>query len=284
MTTNQQQVAALLKDVLNKGLDTNDAIPTMKKLIQAKIFSLQDLSAANMPPGIDAKIQSKLLPRKRSVNSPYKSSPTKRPRLVTILPPSVTSRPSEILVNRSPVLTLWATVVAQKIYPELSLTEALTFGSATAARTARSKGTKLGIYSKEKDEARAEAFSSDKDATEEKTYSLLGFHIDALQTPEGIRALANGGQIQNPQKTWSHLKKRFGDGLGYILQEMHCAADAAGVHLKSSAYDYYVHIRPDIPQGTKGWGAHGVLETSKLSNFYPTTSRADLVEQGERQE
>jgi len=151
MTTNQQQVAALLKDVLNKGLDTNDAIPTMKKLIQAKIFSLQDLSAANMPPGIDAKIQSKLLPRKRSVNSPYKSSPTKRPRLVTILPPSVTSRPSEILVNRSPVLTLWATVVAQKIYPELSLTEALTFGSATAARTARSKGTKLGIYSKEKD-------------------------------------------------------------------------------------------------------------------------------------
>lgn len=47
-------------------------------------------------------------------------------------------------INRAPVLTLWATVVAQRL--GFDRDEALTIGKAVAGQTAHRKGTKLGIY------------------------------------------------------------------------------------------------------------------------------------------
>ena len=75
-TTNKQQVAALLKAIIGKGVETKDAVPTIKKLIEAKIFALKDLSADNMPSSIDPEIQQKLLPKKRK--SRGQASPSKK--------------------------------------------------------------------------------------------------------------------------------------------------------------------------------------------------------------
>ena len=92
--------------------------------------------------------------------------------------------------------------------------------------------------------------------------------------PSSLRALANGGEIQEPTQTWKYLQKRFSNHLGYVMDEMNKAASRASKQgtdlaaLASSAYAYYAHIRPEIPHGTKGWGAHGRLETSKLSDFF----------------
>ena len=49
-----------------------------------------------------------------------------------------------ITINRAPVLTLWAAVVAERL--GFDPDEALTLGKALAGLTAQSKGQRLGIF------------------------------------------------------------------------------------------------------------------------------------------
>lgn len=273
MTTNQQQVGVLLKEVIAKGVETKDAVPTLKKLIEAKIFSLSDLTADNVPSSIDLSIRNKLLPEKRRGGSGTSKggSPAKRPKTSggssLIEQPPVSGKPETILINRSPVLTLWTSIVAKNLYENLNLAEALTLGSSVAAQMAKAKGTSLGVYAKEEADAPRDSSLGD----DEIKFEMMGMTIHAVKTESGIRAKANG-ELQNPSRTWAHLKKRFQDSLGFVMERMETAAKSAGGkdELRSSAYRYYMHIRPGIPDGTKGWGAHGRLVTSKLSDFYDT--------------
>jgi hypothetical protein len=291
--TSQKQIAALLKDIVSKGVETKDAIPLIKILVEAKIFSLNELNEQNMPPTIDRQIQKKLLPKsskkKRAVDSEStKASPKKQRRVpskknaTTIVKPTVTFKPVEdsIVVNRSPVLTLWSAVVAQQLYPKVTFEEALSLGSAVSAQLARSKGTSLGIYQDEKGEEDDHAAVCDDNGAvehdDEKTYEfhLMDLTVLATQTEDGLRARSHpGSDFQDPSKTYKLLSKRFGSAFGYILNEMEQATWIATQQqcLGSTAYKYYMHIRPDIPNGTKGWGAHGRLYMSKLSSFYSQT-------------
>ena len=50
----------------------------------------------------------------------------------------------KIQINRAPVLTLWASVVAETL--GFNHDEALTLGKALAGLTAQSKGKRLGIF------------------------------------------------------------------------------------------------------------------------------------------
>lgn len=269
MTTTQQQVGALLKAVIERGVETKDAVPTITKLIEAKIFNLSDLTADNVPLSIDPGIRNKLIPRKKRVGSSAKGScAAKRSKGsgTSIVQPPVIATPETILINRSPVLTLWATIVARKLYTKLDLSEALTLGSAVAAHIAKAKGTDLGIFSKGEME---DGQNQPKDNNNEEIFELLGVKIYAAKTDGGIRAMING-QIQDPHKTWALLKRRFQESLGFVMTKMEEAANSAGSpqELEVSAYRFYMHIRPNIPEGTKGWGAHGHLETAKLSIFF----------------
>jgi hypothetical protein len=97
----------------------------------------------------------------------------------------------------------------------------------------------------------------------------MGQTIYAKRCGDSIRAIANYEEEQDPHRTWRHLQKRFGDSLGFVVAKMESAANQVGTdQLKATAYQYYMHIRPDIPSGTKGWGTHGHLDTAKLSSFY----------------
>ena len=49
-----------------------------------------------------------------------------------------------ILINRAPVLTLWAAIVAERL--GFDREEALYLGKAVAGLTAQSKGRRLGIF------------------------------------------------------------------------------------------------------------------------------------------
>ena len=268
----QQQMAALLQSLLGKGLESQEALPTLKALMEAKIFSLDDLNADNMPKSINKKLQAKILKKARKQGQ----SPANRKKQKTtpIVVPDVSpqsSKKDKILINRSPILTLWAAVVAKKIFC-ISLEEALTFGSAYAAECAKAKGTSLGIFSDKP--AVAEA-SSGKDSEQNETQSFPLMHqtVQANQTPNGLRAIGNGKE-QDPNSVWKSLTKKLGVDLPFVFRQMEEAAENAGDDLDATAYNYYMHIRPDIPHGTKGWGAHGYMETSKLSNFYPIDKKA----------
>jgi hypothetical protein len=57
-----------------------------------------------------------------------------------------------LMINRAPVLTLWAAVVAERLGFERN--EALTLGRAVAGLNAYAKGKALGIFSPTPDEVR----------------------------------------------------------------------------------------------------------------------------------
>lgn len=264
-SSSPQQVAALLQALIAKGIEAKDAFPIIKALVQAKLFTLEQVTDSNLPKSIPSKIRNKLLKKKRTTTLDTNNGPIKKRRKVnpiTLPPPLAGEDPTSILINRSPVLTLWASIVAKKLY-SLPMEQALTFGSAYAGLTAKGKGTSLGIYQKTEEE----------DHSHDRTFELMGQTIPAARTAtseEGLVALSSDGQEQDPHRTWKHLEKRFGSHLGFVLQEMERAAENARDSLSSTAYSYYVHIRPDIPHGTKGWGAHGHLQTANLSNYYDT--------------
>jgi hypothetical protein len=151
--------------------------------------------------------------------------------------------------------------VAQHLY-DLSLPLALTLGSSLAAQVAQSKGRTLGIFEKG-----PKPISTDSTST----VTLLGQVIPIKQTEDGIIGLVNEVP-QDASKTFKLLHTRFGSDLGFVYEQMMQTAETAGSDLEATAYQYYVHIRPDIPAGTKGWGAHGYLECSKLSDYYKTIS------------
>ena len=67
----------------------------------------------------------------------------------------------KIKINRAPVLTLWAAVVAERLgYDEKA---SLTLGKAVAGLNAQSKGRRLGIYEEKSEE------DKEKEVEEEKT-------------------------------------------------------------------------------------------------------------------
>src|SRR5687767_3905047 len=96
-----------------------------------------------------------------------------------------------IKINRAPVLTLWAAVVAER--PGHDSDSALTFGKAVAGLNAYSKGRRLGIYEESSDEDDETASAAKKD--ERHSVALLGRKVPTVETPAGVRATAKGRPI-----------------------------------------------------------------------------------------
>ena len=304
-----QQVSELLQDLIGKcGLTTQEALPVVKALIQAGTYSLTDVSSgSNLPDTVAPKVRKKISSAINKMNKkkqggtssspPTKKSP-KRRKTNPITIPAVSTRPDQIMINRSPVLTLWASIVAQKLFG-LTWEESLSMGSAYAEMLARAKGTSLGIYSEQEHYLKAEETASTNPDSDIRTYALMDQTLRVKDTPVGLRAILpnpkkhgdpddndeDNDLEQDPHKTWNHLQKKFGDALPHVIELMKQAADAAVVlgghpdsnnnnnkdYLAGTAYQYYMHIRPEIPHGTKGWGAHGNLHTNKLLDFYQAT-------------
>jgi hypothetical protein len=91
----------------------------------------------------------------------------------------------KIKINRAPVLTLWAAVVAERLgYDEQT---ALTLGKAVAGLNAQSKGKKLGIYEEKSEEEKEKDTKKEKQAKPE-FIEILGRGVPAVETPHGLRA------------------------------------------------------------------------------------------------
>src|ERR1700677_4858466 len=91
---------------------------------------------------------------------------------------------SSISINRAPVLTLWAAVVAQRL--GFNEDEALTLGKALAGLNAQAKGRKLGIFKPHEEKP---ATARKKDKNEDFWIEICGRPVPAKNTEEGIRAV-----------------------------------------------------------------------------------------------
>jgi hypothetical protein len=167
----------------------------------------------------------------------------------------------KISINRAPVLTLWAAIVAERLGHNHQ--EALTLGRAVAGLNAQSKGRRIGIY-EEKTEEEKEKEKKEAKAANLPTVALLGRSIPVVKTSHGLRASVKGEEI-NPESVETYLEQKFGDDYQDSRSAMEYLAKAyTPRQLEANAYDLYEKFRPEIPEGQKGWGAKGELDLDKI--------------------
>lgn len=164
-----------------------------------------------------------------------------------------------IKINRAPVLTLWAAVVAERL--GYGKETALTLGKAVAGLNAQSKGRKLGIYEEKSEEEKAKEKGKKKEeAVELQFVEILGRGVPAIKTPHGLRAAIDGKPIY-AESVETYLKQKFGDDFDEARTALEKLAKAyTPKQLESKAYGLYEKFRPKIPEGKKGWGAKGELD------------------------
>jgi len=164
---------------------------------------------------------------------------------------------TRIAINRAPVLTLWAAVVAERAGHDREA--ALTLGQALAALNAQSKGRRLGIYRKDPGDG-----TEKKPAGSPKIVRLLGREIPVVRSRRGIRA-APGGEVIQPEAVETYLQKKFGEHLPDARRAMEILARSIPVaQLEIRAFSLYERFRPQIPEGKKGWGSKGELDLALM--------------------
>jgi hypothetical protein len=163
----------------------------------------------------------------------------------------------KININRAPVLTLWAAVVAERL--GYNQKEALTLAKAVAGLNAQSKGRRLGIYEEKKDKPEEQGTQKNKPAHLE-FIELLGRGVPVVKTAQGLRASIKGETIE-PETVQSYLEKKFGADLDEARNSMELLARSfPPQELKTHAFNLYEKFRPEIPEGKKGWGVKGELD------------------------
>ena len=170
----------------------------------------------------------------------------------------------KIKINRAPVMTLWATIVAERLGYDKET--ALTLGKAVAGLNAQSKGRRLGIY-EEKSEEEKEKEKKKEKPTKVEFIEILGRGVPAVKTPKGLRAAIQGEAI-HAGSVEAYLKQKFKDDLDDARSAMEKLAKAhTPKQLEKEAYSLYEKFRPKIPEGTKGWGAKGELDLDYIRSL-----------------
>jgi hypothetical protein len=162
---------------------------------------------------------------------------------------------NKILINRAPVLTLWASVVAERL--GFKPDEALSLGKAVAGLTAQSKGQRLGIFKPTPKELKK---VREHERGEEFRVELLGRALPAVNTNQGVRAVVKSKPIE-PDGVERYLESKFGDSLLKMRKAMSKLANALTPdELAQRGFGLYEQFRPNIPEGVQGWGAKGELD------------------------
>jgi len=152
--------------------------------------------------------------------------------------------PNKIQINRAPVLTLWAAVVAERL--GFDHDEALSSGKALAGLNAQSKGRRLVFFKPAPKEIRK---ARERKRGEEFWVDLLGRALPAMNTAEGVRAVVESKPIE-PAGVERHLESKFGDALLEARKAMMELAQAFGPdELAQRGFGLHEQFQPQIP----GW-------------------------------
>ncbi|MHB9034512.1 MAG: hypothetical protein ACYC6L_15880 [Anaerolineae bacterium] len=170
----------------------------------------------------------------------------------------------KILVNRAPVMTLWAVIVAERL--GYSRAEALSLGKTVTGLNAQAKGRALGIYNAPEQPEAGHKPAALAQGERPEMVTLLDRPVPVVQTAGGLRAVSKGEPVE-PAGVERYLEKKFGDRLAEVraaLEEL--AASYPPDELAARAYALYERFRPEIPAGKAGWGAAGELDLEKIAS------------------
>lgn len=165
-----------------------------------------------------------------------------------------------VQINRAPVLTLWAAVVAERL--GFDRDEALTLGRAVAGLNAYAKGVKLGLFQPTPQGLRKRRRALRE--TETLSVDLLQRAVPAVQTGAGLRAVSKDRPIK-PESVRKYLESKFDDALEDADAAMtRLAKSMPRAELAAQAYKLYEEFRPEVASGAKGWGAKGRLSLDRI--------------------
>jgi hypothetical protein len=162
-----------------------------------------------------------------------------------------------VRVNRAPVLTLWAAVVAERL--GYGRGAALTLGKAVAGMNAQAKGRRLGIYHERDPEGEPE-----RPRRAQRRVELLGRRVAVVRTRAGLRAL-DGDQPGDPETVERYLAGKLGEALAPTRAAMSALARSLSrAELGRRGYALYEAFRPKAPPGERGWGRRGALDLTRI--------------------
>jgi hypothetical protein len=178
-------------------------------------------------------------------------------------------RENIVAINRAPVLTLWAAVVAERLGYEGEA--ALTLGKAVAGLNAQAKGRRLGIFQPSQGEGGKPPKKTG--LGEEFWVEVCGRAVPAKNTAAGVRAVIKDQPIE-PEKVQKYLENAFGASFAAVRQAMEeLAAAIAPAELEKVAYGLYEQFRPQVEPGQRGWGQKGTLDLDLLRSLSECGSR-----------
>jgi hypothetical protein len=164
---------------------------------------------------------------------------------------------ARIKVNRAPVLTLWAAVVAERLgHPRDT---ALSLASHVAGTAAHAKARRLGLV---EDTGQHEAAA----AKPKETTRLLGRDVPLAHDTDGdVLADAGNGKPAPAAPIAAYVSRAFGQHLPAVRAAMEAlAARYAPDELNRIGFRLYEHFRPEVPRDVTGWGARGELDLDRL--------------------
>jgi hypothetical protein len=170
------------------------------------------------------------------------------------------AKSTPIKINRAPVLTLWAAVVAERLgHPPET---ALSLAGAVAGTAARAKARRLGI-AEESDQAKERAEAAPRPA--EGSARLLGKTIRLTHDEDGVVLADGGGKPAPAAPVRAYVAKALGDHLAEARKALEdLAARYEPEELNRVGFRLYERFRPEVPPDVRGWGAKGVLDLEKI--------------------
>ncbi len=161
-----------------------------------------------------------------------------------------------IRVNRAPVLTLWAAVVAERLGHAPAT--ALSLASVVAGTAARAKARRLGLA---EDRSAGEGPARPR----REVARLLGRDIPLVHGENGTVLAERDGHPVPAGPVEAYLARAFGPRLDEVRATMdELAGSIAPEELNRIGFRLYEAFRPDVPADVSGWGAKGRLELARI--------------------
>lgn len=176
-----------------------------------------------------------------------------------------------ILINRAPVLQLWAACVSEAVYPDLPWETHLSIGAAISALCAVSKGRAIGKIEPPSDDPNKKAEKERKKRAAEEgaedEVHVMGFRL-LLKNGKAVVS----GKPQNANEEL--LKKKYGEG--EYDRAKRAMKDAVAMEgdtgeLNRRAFHIYESFRPSVQRGQAGWGKKGELKLDQIQNVIAST-------------
>ena len=147
---------------------------------------------------------------------------------------------AQIIVNRAPFLTLWATVVARRLgYGE---EEALSLAKAFTGLTAQSKAQRLGL-SQPRPEHERERIQAEREAKGAEYVEFLDRLIPVIRTEKGLQALSGTSPI-SPESTRRYPCPEVWGTPGARREKAHRACGDLRAYGARRFSDGYLHAHP----------------------------------------